>query len=214
MRKFPQSNRHNICVVTHLHRLTMDGVRRKSDDIEGRSQQDEKSAETSDACDTGADTYQGISNVGADNEGLVVAGFINARASIPWQKLDGIYGDGTGSLAAAGVVNSFDQQEFLETPASSQAVKAQVIRRVHATGGSAVRAGYMNAKEQDYRRKQDIQDINAHRGSEVVAGVAKNLTLYHRSAIGDSRNDTRPLDHYQEPGTSISRKRTGSNPRS
>ncbi|EUC39759.1 hypothetical protein COCMIDRAFT_31164 [Bipolaris oryzae ATCC 44560] len=119
-------------------------------------------AETPDVCDIAADTCQKITNARADNKGLVVAGFINASATIPQQELYDICADGGGSLAAAGVVNSFDQQELLETTASKQAVGSQVIRGVHATGGSNIRAGYINAKEQDYRRKQEILGINAH----------------------------------------------------
>jgi hypothetical protein len=136
--------------------------------------------------------------VGADNKSSALAGFINAEPSIHRQELDGIHADSRGTVARAGVVNSFDRQEFLRTSPCRQLMSSQKISGVHATGGSSASAGYIDAREQDYRDTQVIEGVTAHRGSVAVAGVARNFAHYQRSVIGDSRNDTQLPSQVQD----------------
>jgi hypothetical protein len=182
----------------YVYRLTISGTRLESDNMPGRSQQDEQSAETSGACDTGPATFQEIIGVRAENESSARAGFINAEPSIHWQRLYDIRAHGRGAVADAGVVNSFDHQEFLRLPPGRQLRKGQIISGVCATGGSSASAGYINAREQDFRERQEIENVAAHQRSVAVAGVARNFAHYQCSVIGDSRNDTQTPNLVQD----------------
>lgn len=180
-----------IVEQTTSNALTVLEMRCEGDNTQGRNQQNEQPAETPDVCDTGADTYQKITRVEAHKQSSALVGFINAQPGVYWQEVDGIYTDGKGSFATAGVVNSLDSQEPQQTPPARQVKQIQKISGVRATSGSIVGAGYINAKEQDYRDRQEIQGVSADQESVALAGVARNVALQRGSVIEDFRNDTR-----------------------